>query len=297
MFKATLCEEVAPSWGNSVPAQRAAARQLLQGQPESVFFPFDRATADSGVYVQNCLGWPRSSRPPYREAAPLPPVPALLLAGEDDLRTPVEAARGTAARFPDAQLVTVAATGHSILARGLSTPQSACALRAVKGFLVGRREPERCAGLRATLAMPLPPRTLGRVSAPGRLSGRAGRVVTATLLTLRDAARLARSVNPRAPSGRGAVGVVGAGLRSGSFQAKVSATLTRPARIEVLLLDRNTYVPGVVVSAKLERRSASLRGKVRIRGQLRGTLRLEGRVVSGQVGGRRVRLPAAIQAD
>jgi pimeloyl-ACP methyl ester carboxylesterase len=49
-------------------------------------------------------------------------VPVLLLAGEDDLRTPVEAAQGTAARFSHAELVTVAATGHSVLARGLSSP-------------------------------------------------------------------------------------------------------------------------------------------------------------------------------
>lgn len=287
VFKATLCEEVAPLWGSSVASQRATVRQLLDSDPDSVFFPFDRATVGSGAYVQNCLGWPRSSRPAYRETAPVPPVPVLLLAGEDDLRTPVEAASRTAARFPDAQLVTVAATGHSILARGLSTPQSACALGAVQGFL---------AGPRSTLPMPLPPKALGGVPAPKSLRGPRGRVIAATLLTLRDAARLARSVNPRAPSGRGAVSVIGAGLRSGSFQARIGATLARPARIEELWLARNVYVPGVLVSAKLERNSATLRGTVRIRGEMRGRLQLNGSVVSGRVNGAPVKLRSALGA-
>jgi hypothetical protein len=226
----------------------------------------------------------------------VPAVPALLLAGEDDLRTPIEAAGATAARFPDAQLVTVAATGHSVLARGLSTPQSACALRAVQSFLAGRPAPMRCAGPRGAVPMPLPPKALGGVPAPPRLPGRRGRVVAATLLTLRDAAELALSVNPRGPSGGGTQGVIGAGLRTGGFQAKVSATLARPARIETLLLDQNAYVPGVVVSAKLNRRSTTLRGTVSIRGKLRGRLHLSGRVVSGRVDGTAVKLRAVLRA-
>lgn len=296
VFTATLCEEVAPAWGSTAAPQRATVRQLLGRDPDSVFDPLDRRTAGSGGYVQSCLGWPRSSRPAYVEAAPVPPVPALMLAGEDDLRTPVEAAARTAALFPDAQLVTVAATGHSILARGLSTPQSGCALRAVQGFLAGRAAPARCAGPRTVLPMPLPPQALRRVAAPRREPGRRGRVLAAALLTLRDAATLAHSINPRGPTGRGALGVIGAGLRTGGFQAKVSATLTRPVRIETLALDQNAYVPGVVVSGKLNRRSATLRGTVRIGGKMRGRLRLNGRVVSGWVGGAPVKLRLRVRA-
>jgi hypothetical protein len=157
---------------------------------------------------------------PYRETAPLPSLPVPLLAGKDGLRTPVEAAQGTAARFPHAELVTVAATGHSVLARGLSSPRSACALRAVQSFLVGRPAPGRCPGPRSALSMPMPPGSLRDVPAPRRWPGRTGRVLAATLLTLRDAARLAQSVNPRRPSGRGTVGVIGAGLRSGASRRR-----------------------------------------------------------------------------
>jgi pimeloyl-ACP methyl ester carboxylesterase len=78
---------------HGVTQRRRAVRGLLEGVPESAFFPLDRTRAGSGPYVQGCLGWPRSSRPPYRETAPLPSLPVPLLAGEDDLRTPVEAAQ------------------------------------------------------------------------------------------------------------------------------------------------------------------------------------------------------------
>ena len=144
--------------------------------------------------------------------------------------------------------------------------------------------------------MPMPPGSLRDVPAPRRWPGRTGRVLAATLLTLRDAARLAQSVNPRRPSGRGTAGVIGAGLRSGAFEAKVSATPVRSVTIEALVLKRDVYIPGVVVSAKLIRRSGTLRGRVGIRGKLAGRLRLHGRRMSGRVGGTRVRLPAALAA-
>jgi hypothetical protein len=121
-------------------------------------------------------------------------------------------------------------------------------------------------------------------------------VLAATLLTLRDAAWLAQSVNPRPPLGRGTVGVIGAGLRSGAFEAKVSATPAQAVTIEGLVLKRDVFIPGVVVSAKLIRRSGKLRGTVRLRGTLAGRLRLHGRLMRGLVGGRRVRVPAVLAA-
>ncbi|HYN49338.1 MAG TPA: alpha/beta fold hydrolase, partial [Thermoleophilaceae bacterium] len=50
VFKAALCEEVAPPCGSSVGAQRAEGRRLLGGDPNSVFFALDRHTAGSGAY-------------------------------------------------------------------------------------------------------------------------------------------------------------------------------------------------------------------------------------------------------
>jgi hypothetical protein len=76
----------------------------------------------------------------------------------------------------------------------------------------------------------------------------------------------------------------------------VSATPVRAVTIEGLVLKRDVYIPGVVVSAKLIRQSGTLRGTVGIRGKLAGRLRLHGRRMSGRVGGTRVRLPAALAA-
>lgn len=90
--------------------------------------------------------------------------------------------------------------------------------------------------------------------------------------------------------------MLGAGLRTGAFQAEVSAELAGPVRIETLALDQNAYVPGVVVSGKLRRRSATLRGTVRIQGKMRGRLQLNGSVVSGRVNGAPVRLRSALRA-
>jgi hypothetical protein len=66
--------------------------------------------------------------------------------------------------------------------------------------------------------------------------------------------------------------------------------------IERLVLRRDVFIPGVVVSAKLIRRSGTLRGTVGLRGTLAGRLRLHGRLMSGRVGGRRVRVPAVLAA-
>jgi hypothetical protein len=61
------------------------------------------------------------------------------------------------------------------------------------------------------------------------------------------------------------------------------------------VLNRDVDIAGVVVGAKLIRRSGTPRGTVGIRGKL-GRLRLHGRRMSGRVGGTRVRLPAALAA-
>jgi pimeloyl-ACP methyl ester carboxylesterase len=66
-------------------------------------------------------------------AGPLPDVPALLLAGEADMRTPVADAAAVAAQLPRGRLLSVPWTGHATFARN-----NACVQRALVAFFAGR---------------------------------------------------------------------------------------------------------------------------------------------------------------
>src|SRR5207302_1410679 len=65
---------------------------------------------------------------------PLPAVPTLILAGEQDLRTPAAGAKQVQASIPGAQLLVVPYTGHSVLGSDFS----GCAETAVNAFFSGR---------------------------------------------------------------------------------------------------------------------------------------------------------------
>ena len=63
--------------------------------------------------------------------APLPNVPTLIFSGADDLRTPTANARQVAAQIPDAHLLVVPNTGHSVLGIGPHRPAPSHALQAL----------------------------------------------------------------------------------------------------------------------------------------------------------------------
>ena len=113
---------------------------MLAGLPEDVFRPFDRGTALGSDILALCRDWPADPEPPALVTGPLPRVPALLLAGEQDLRTPLEGARAVAARLPRARLLRVRDTGHSVL----GTDVSGCAARAMRNFFANRRVARAC---------------------------------------------------------------------------------------------------------------------------------------------------------
>ncbi|HWE14005.1 MAG TPA: alpha/beta hydrolase [Solirubrobacteraceae bacterium] len=88
-------------------------------------FPYDRATASGNGLVQGCLAWPPTPPPALGDgdaAARLPAVPALLLAGDRDLSTPLAGAQDEAAQASDGRLVTFRGAGHAVqlLARDLT---------------------------------------------------------------------------------------------------------------------------------------------------------------------------------
>ena len=96
-----------PPPGRGSPPQGAAVDRAL---------PFDRTTAlFASATVQLCSRWPSAPAEPAIQDGPFPAAPTLVLAGEDDLRTPLESARRIAARIPGSTLVSVPEMGHSVL--------------------------------------------------------------------------------------------------------------------------------------------------------------------------------------
>ena len=142
VYAATTCEEGTLAWDATAPAatRRAQARAALAAIPAAQLAPFDRAAALNFGLLGLCEHWPARER----VAAPAPAlpttVPALVLSGTLDLRTPLENAR----RLADAlhgELVTERGAGHQVL----GIEPNGCATPAVDAFLGGRPLP-RCGG-------------------------------------------------------------------------------------------------------------------------------------------------------
>ena len=256
LFLATTCAETPEPWVGLPPAERlAAAQAFLDTVPPERFAPFDRDTALAASDLGYCRSWPSGGRAPVRFAAPLPDVPALVLAGTADLRTPLEDARAVAASLPQAQLVPVRGAGHAVLFGG-----HRCVERVLELFLAGQTAGRCPATSTARAARPVP-RARGRVTA-----------VQAASLTLVDVLeQLPLAVYTKATFDEKTIDylVRAGGLRGGRYSA----------RLRSLTLERLSVVPGVVVSGKIngfvdpfEGRIRNARGRleVRINGRSRG---------------------------
>ena len=121
-------------WQRTALARDAARRsaRVLHAQPARDFYPFDASTACATASSRDCADWPDASPPPPRPtgaAERAHPDPLRRAGPEDpDLERP-----RVAALIPDAQLVVVPYTGHSVLGSDFS----GCAERAVKAFFAG----------------------------------------------------------------------------------------------------------------------------------------------------------------
>jgi hypothetical protein len=270
LYEATLCGETSLPWGTArtltgrLSRAEAAARRL----PAAALSIFPPGVALAAGPVRSCLGWPDTPAP-TSPVGPLPAVPALLLDGEDDLRTPLSNAQAVGARIPGARVVGVPFTGHSVL----GTDVGGCAHGQLEAFFSGT-PPAACDGTR-----PIPPAPV----APTRLALVAGatpatRTLTAVRATLADVTRqflgdaIAAEQSPR-PGSRVP------GLRSGV------ATWTAAG----IRLHGVQYIPGVAVSGLLRRGAAASTLTVRGRAAAQGRLRLgaDGRL-RGRLGGRAV---------
>ena len=130
LHASTLCADMPMPWGGPgtpLAARPAALTQSVAQLTTAQVWPFDRATAAGNGVVRTCLYWPPTPTPRAGTAlrAELPRVPVLLLAGGDDLSTPLAGARAQAALAPDGRLFVVPAAGHSVQGRAAGNPAEA----------------------------------------------------------------------------------------------------------------------------------------------------------------------------
>jgi len=282
LYYATVCEEEDFPWNRAAaPATRLAeASAAARALPASALAPFDAADAIELSDAPACAYWPYSNPSPPAEEASLPDVPTLILSGADDLRTPTANAREVAAQIPDARLLVVPYTGHSVL----SDEPTACAREALQAMFAGGvgGQIQPCAPAPPPAALrpiPPPPVRLGLVSPASGYRGVSGRTLHAVALTVADFARQLALALGAAGEGGLAATLRAGGLRAGWAQYADGA----------LSFSGYSYVPGVSVSGVLRPESADLR--IGGSAAAHGTLRLGGRAtLVGTLGGRRVRL-------
>jgi pimeloyl-ACP methyl ester carboxylesterase len=117
LHAATLCADIRAPWGrpDAPAAGRAAAvaRAAARVDPG----PFDRATVTGNGWIRLCELWPPTRTRPVTGDGTLPPVPALLLAGDRDLSTPMPWPRAQLARTPRGRLLVARDAGHSVQSR------------------------------------------------------------------------------------------------------------------------------------------------------------------------------------
>jgi len=250
LFFDTECEELAFPWTrtDTAAARFAAALAYAKAQPAGSFGPFDALTAFQESATPDCAYWPFASAAPETTITSLPDVPTLIISGADDLRTPTSNALQVAAMIPDATVVVVPQTGHSVL----TTEFGSCARDAVNAFLSGTTINTDCptgaipAYLKPAAAAP---RSLSFLAPLGHLKGAAGRAARGLELTLGWSAReiseslfetLLGTNNPAFTKGLG-------GLHGGFAKQTTSAT----SQAETVTYHDFSYIRGLTVSGKL----------------------------------------------
>jgi pimeloyl-ACP methyl ester carboxylesterase len=280
LFVTTTCEETPFPWQRTgTPASRLAeALGALHALPSADFYPFDADTALSSSLVSACAGWPDASAAPPAPGAP-PNVPTLILSGAQDLRTPTSNARHIASLIPDAQLLVVPFTGHSVIGSDLS----GCAAQAIAAFFSGGAGGQPILPCTASpdvfAPTPLTPTKLANMHPAPGLSGKPGLTLTAVLDTIIDLNRQTVGATLQAdaelPNGSSF-----GGLRGGD--AKLS-----PSQVK---LSRFSLVPGVQLSGTFPVKKGQLQTTtLRISGSTAasGTVRVgSGEHVSGTLGGK-----------
>jgi pimeloyl-ACP methyl ester carboxylesterase len=286
LYYATSCEEEAFPWSRAATPRARIAQALahIRGLPPGSIAPFGASEVFAFSDMPACAFWPFTTPAPPVDDAPLPNVPTVIFSGADDLRTPTSGARAVAAQIPDAHVVVVPNTGHSVL----STEPTPCAREALRALFAAKpiapcpTEPPS-PFLRPA---PLPPRRLSALAPARGYRGRTGRTVQAVKLTLAALSRgLVLALLETFSSGRDLSASAGdlstGGLRAGWVQAAAGK----------LHFHGYSYIPGVTISGTAKPESATLR--IGGAAAVHGTLRLgPHHALVGRLAGRRVRIAA-----
>jgi pimeloyl-ACP methyl ester carboxylesterase len=283
LYVTTTCEEMPFPWQRSAPTatRLTEATGALKALPSTDFYPFDATTALNNSLIPACAGWPDASAASVEPGA-LPNVPTLILSGAQDLRTPTSNARLLAALIPDAQLLVVPYTGHSVIGSDFGD----CASLAVSAFFAGTSVQPCAASPNPFAPTPLTPTKLAYVHPVPGLSGKPSLTLTAVLDTIVDLNRQVVGATLQAdaqlPSGSSF-----GGLRGG--YAKLS-----PSKLQ---LNRLTFVPGVELSGTFPVKNGQLQSTtLRITGSSAsgGTVHVgSGKQVTGTLGGKRFNVNVA----
>lgn len=282
LYLSTLCEESNFPWNRRAGAvQRwTEATSAALNVPSGQRAPFSARTMLENGSSGSCVGWPVVGDLPTPPAA-LAQVPTLILSGEADLRTPLEDAEAIKAAVPQATLVRVPLTGHSVVTSDLSS----CSANAIAAFFAGSAVSQCAASDRSYSPTPRPATSFRRVSPASGLKGTPGRAVRLVRDTIRDALRQSIAVAIAKDELPQRVG----GLRGGTVSpVRIGDSLT-------LVFSRYQYVPGVRVSGRFGDEGG---GSLTLRGSgVRANLRVSaGGAVSGTVNGRSVKSASASSA-
>jgi pimeloyl-ACP methyl ester carboxylesterase len=272
LYLATSCADTRFPWDAGDRRRRrllamvAAARTI----PDAAPFPFDPATLVGYDVAGSCLAWPRTTLPGAVLLGPLPDVRVLVLAGEDDLRTPVENAAALAQGVPRAAVVAVPHQGHSVI-----TSQD-CAQATLARFLTSQPLGRLCDGVPRILPVQPVPRSFADLPEAPPLTDAAGRTLTAVKRTLVDALITNLVVNGNV-----------SGLRGGTITCRNKC----PATDRVLRLQRVSLIRGVAVSGKMRLGDRTWTASVTVRGRSVAAGSLEfgaDRRITGRLGGQDV---------
>jgi pimeloyl-ACP methyl ester carboxylesterase len=286
LYFATECEDVGFPFDRAASAavRLSEGRTATLAQAPAVFAPFSAALAFRESDIPTCSAWPYPAGAPAPAPNPpslLPNVPALILSGANDLRTPTSNAQEVAAAMPEAKLVVVPHTGHSVL----GTEPGSCASDALKAFFAGHALQPCKASRTPALLRPsgLPPRRLAALGPAHGYHGRPGRTLTAVKATLRD---FGVQLVLHLITGGGLAELfvhsrldVG-GLRAGWAGIGRGATIT---------FHDYSYVPGVTVSGTIRAETGDLRigGSAAAHGTLRPAAH---HLLVGRLAGERVHI-------
>ena len=231
LFLSTLCADIQfPFAASDDAATRALkARAALEAIPATSYAPFSAATVYDESPTSNCASWPVLSGVAPATSSPIPDVPALILSGTFDQRTPTAGALELAKQFKRASVVQVPGTGHDTV----DSDASGCVAQALSRFSRGRAVGNPCSDKdNRWAAVGKAPASLGVTPPIGSGGSRADRQLTgAVALTLIDV-----WTHGSAQYFSGVLTPRGGGLRGGRY------TLSDRTGLR---LQRYSLVPGV----------------------------------------------------